>query len=126
MQDNIYGQLIVPVSTLDFWLILLLAPVVALAVDLAFEGFQRRFMPYDYQIIQDMEQSRSNDVVSERWVVTLMILQLLHDVCNHYRKNSRDAIVYVICLSPCYFHMLFACNILQVLSEVRVPRGSDG
>lgn len=65
-EDNIYGQLIVPVSTLDFWLILLLAPVVALAVDLAFEGFRRRFMPYDYQIIQDMEQSRSNDVVSER------------------------------------------------------------
>lgn len=65
-EDNIYGQLIVPVSTLDFWLILLLAPVAALAVDLAFEGFRRRFMPYDYQIIQDMEQSRSNDVVSER------------------------------------------------------------
>ena len=50
---------------LDFWLILLLAPVVTLAVDLAFEGFRRRFIPYDYQIIHDMEQSRSNDVVSE-------------------------------------------------------------
>lgn len=65
-KENIYGQLIVPVSTLDFWLTLLFASVAALAVDFAFEGFRRRFMPYDYQIIQDMEHSGSNDVVSER------------------------------------------------------------
>lgn len=31
--------------------------------------FRRIFMPYDYQIIQEMENCRSNDVVSERCVV---------------------------------------------------------
>lgn len=65
-KENVYGQLIAPFSTLDFWLILLGASVAALVFDFAFEGFRRIFMPYDYQIIQEMENCRSNDVVSER------------------------------------------------------------
>ncbi|XP_057819664.1 phospholipid-transporting ATPase 3 isoform X2 [Cryptomeria japonica] len=56
-EENVYGQLLVPISTLDFWFILCLSPVAVLAADLAFEGFQRIFMPYDYQIIQDEELS---------------------------------------------------------------------
>eukprot|EP01018_Ginkgo_biloba_P031251 Gb_18236 [translate_table: standard] len=65
-EENVYGQILVVVSTLDIWCMLLLAPVAALALDLAFEGFQRRFAPYDYQIIQDGECRLLKDVVPGR------------------------------------------------------------
>jgi len=43
MQENVYGQLIAPFSTLDFWLILLGASVAALVFDFAFEGYTSVF-----------------------------------------------------------------------------------
>ncbi|KAH9288212.1 hypothetical protein KI387_032329, partial [Taxus chinensis] len=61
-EENVYGQLLVPVSTLDFWFMIFLSSVAVLSVDLAIEGFQRRCMPYDYQVIQDVELSLAKDV----------------------------------------------------------------
>ncbi|KAH9327397.1 hypothetical protein KI387_007575, partial [Taxus chinensis] len=52
-QENIYFVIYVLMSTGYFWLSVLLVPLVALIGDFLFQGIQRRFAPYDYQIIQE-------------------------------------------------------------------------
>ncbi|XP_027344947.1 phospholipid-transporting ATPase 3-like isoform X2 [Abrus precatorius] len=55
-QENIYFVIYVLMSTLYFYLMLLLVPVAALFCDFVYQGVQRWFFPYDYQIIQEMHR----------------------------------------------------------------------
>ncbi|TKY58772.1 Phospholipid-transporting ATPase 3 [Spatholobus suberectus] len=43
-------------STLYFYVMLLLVPIAALFCDFVYQGVQRWFFPYDYQIIQEMHR----------------------------------------------------------------------
>ncbi|RDX79899.1 Phospholipid-transporting ATPase 3, partial [Mucuna pruriens] len=60
-QENLYFVIYVLMSTLYFYLALLLVPVVALFGDFVYQGVQRWFFPYDYQIIQEMHRDESDD-----------------------------------------------------------------
>ncbi|XP_055810180.1 phospholipid-transporting ATPase 3-like isoform X2 [Solanum dulcamara] len=55
-QEGIYLVIIVLISTLYFYLTLLLVPVAALFVDFLYQGTQRWFSPYDYQIVQEIHK----------------------------------------------------------------------
>ncbi|XP_020521908.1 phospholipid-transporting ATPase 3 isoform X2 [Amborella trichopoda] len=55
-QENIYFVIYVLMSTFFFYLTLLLVPVVALLGDVIYQGLQRWFAPYDYQIIQELHR----------------------------------------------------------------------
>ncbi|KAH0754009.1 hypothetical protein KY290_024279 [Solanum tuberosum] len=55
-QEGIYLVIIVLMSTLYFYLALLLVPVAALFVDFLYQGVQRWFSPYDYQIVQEIHK----------------------------------------------------------------------
>ncbi|XP_057417723.1 phospholipid-transporting ATPase 3-like [Lotus japonicus] len=55
-QENIYFVIYVLMSTLYFYLTLLLVPVSALFCDFVYQGVQRWFFPYDYQIIQEIHR----------------------------------------------------------------------
>ncbi|XP_029127441.1 phospholipid-transporting ATPase 3 isoform X3 [Cajanus cajan] len=53
-QENLYFVIYVLMSTLYFYLTLVLVPIVALFGDFVYQGVQRWFFPYDYQVIQEM------------------------------------------------------------------------
>ncbi|KAL5554018.1 hypothetical protein UlMin_041419 [Ulmus minor] len=53
-QENIYSVIYVLMSTFYFYVTLLLVPIVALLGDFIFQGLQRWFFPYDYQIVQEI------------------------------------------------------------------------
>ncbi|CAH9146659.1 unnamed protein product [Cuscuta epithymum] len=53
-QKNIYFVIFVLMSTLYFYVALLLVPVAALFGDFLYQGIQRWFFPYDYQIVQEI------------------------------------------------------------------------
>ncbi|XP_054809122.1 phospholipid-transporting ATPase 3-like isoform X3 [Prosopis cineraria] len=55
-QENIYFVIYVLMSTPYFYLTLLLVPIAALLGDFVFQGIQRWFFPYDYQIIQEIHR----------------------------------------------------------------------
>ncbi|XP_059316658.1 phospholipid-transporting ATPase 3-like isoform X3 [Lycium ferocissimum] len=55
-QEGIYLVIFVLMSTLYFYLTLLLVPVAALFVDFLYQGAQRWFFPYDYQIVQEIHK----------------------------------------------------------------------
>ncbi|XP_061338280.1 phospholipid-transporting ATPase 3-like [Gastrolobium bilobum] len=55
-QENIYFVIYVLMSTFYFYLTLVLVPVAALFCDFVYQGVQRWFFPYDYQIIQEMHR----------------------------------------------------------------------
>ncbi|KAE9614624.1 putative phospholipid-translocating ATPase [Lupinus albus] len=55
-QENIYFVIYVLMSTFYFYITLLLVPVAALFCDFVYQGIQRWFFPYDYQIIQEMHK----------------------------------------------------------------------
>ncbi|CAN4124334.1 unnamed protein product [Withania somnifera] len=55
-QEGIYLVIFVLMSTFYFYLSLLLLPVAALFVDFLYQGVQRWFSPYDYQIIQEIHR----------------------------------------------------------------------
>ncbi|XP_019431016.1 PREDICTED: phospholipid-transporting ATPase 3-like isoform X2 [Lupinus angustifolius] len=55
-QENIYFAIYVLMSTFYFYITLLLVPVAALFCDFVYQGVQRWFFPYDYQIIQEMHR----------------------------------------------------------------------
>ncbi|KAL2546820.1 Phospholipid-transporting ATPase 3 [Forsythia ovata] len=55
-QENIYFVIYVLMSTLYFYITLLLVPVAALFCDFVYLGFQRWFFPYDYQIVQEIHR----------------------------------------------------------------------
>ncbi|XLU51003.1 hypothetical protein S245_045817 [Arachis hypogaea] len=48
-------------STFYFYFILLLVPVAALFCDFVYQGVQRWFFPYDFQIVQEMHKNELND-----------------------------------------------------------------
>ncbi|XP_072093011.1 phospholipid-transporting ATPase 3 isoform X2 [Arachis hypogaea] len=60
-QENMYFVIYVLMSTLYFYLTLLLVPVAALFCDFIYQGVQRWFFPYDYQIIQEMHRHDDTD-----------------------------------------------------------------
>ncbi|KAF7829418.1 phospholipid-transporting ATPase 3 [Senna tora] len=53
---NTYFVIYVLMSTVYFYLTILVVPIVALFGDFVFQGVQRWFFPYDYQIIQEMHR----------------------------------------------------------------------
>ncbi|KAI8528438.1 hypothetical protein RHMOL_Rhmol12G0148700 [Rhododendron molle] len=53
---GIYSVFYVLISTVYFYVMLLLVPIVALLGDFLYQGIQRWFFPYDYQIIQEMHR----------------------------------------------------------------------
>ncbi|KAK3038613.1 hypothetical protein RJ639_027276, partial [Escallonia herrerae] len=53
---GIFYVIYVLMSTLYFYITLLLVPVVALLGDFLYQGFQRWFFPYDYQIVQEIHR----------------------------------------------------------------------
>ncbi|KAL2344245.1 hypothetical protein Fmac_005530 [Flemingia macrophylla] len=55
-QENIYFVIYVLMSTFYFYIMLLLVPAAALFCDFVYQGVQRWFFPYDYQIIQEMHR----------------------------------------------------------------------
>ncbi|CAJ1939977.1 unnamed protein product, partial [Sphenostylis stenocarpa] len=55
-QENIYFVIYVLMTTFYFYVMLLLVPVAALFCDFVYQGIQRWFFPYDYQIIQEMHR----------------------------------------------------------------------
>ncbi|KAK1314668.1 Phospholipid-transporting ATPase 3 [Acorus calamus] len=55
-QENIFYVIYVLMSTFYFYLVLLLVPIVALLGDFIYQGVQRWFFPYDYQIVQEMHR----------------------------------------------------------------------
>eukprot|EP00246_Nothoceros_aenigmaticus_P009090 TRINITY_DN2439_c0_g3_i1.p1 TRINITY_DN2439_c0_g3~~TRINITY_DN2439_c0_g3_i1.p1 ORF type:complete len:221 (+),score=10.07 TRINITY_DN2439_c0_g3_i1:39-665(+) len=52
-QDNIYWVIFLLMGTWYFWFTIILVPIVALSGDFLYQGLQRWFFPYDYQIIQE-------------------------------------------------------------------------
>ncbi|KAK4371889.1 hypothetical protein RND71_007273 [Anisodus tanguticus] len=55
-QKNIYLVIYSLMSTFYFYLVLLLVPVAALFGDFIYQGVQRWFFPYDYQIVQEIHR----------------------------------------------------------------------
>ncbi|MQL96868.1 hypothetical protein Taro_029549 [Colocasia esculenta] len=55
-QENIFFVIFVLMSTFYFYLMLLLVPVVALLGDFIYQGVQRWFFPYDFQIVQEIHR----------------------------------------------------------------------
>ncbi|XP_006359578.1 phospholipid-transporting ATPase 3-like [Solanum tuberosum] len=55
-QKNIYLVIYALMSTFYFYLSLLLVPVAALFGDFIYQGVQRWFFPYDYQIVQEIHR----------------------------------------------------------------------
>uniref|UniRef100_A0A803MBN0 Phospholipid-transporting ATPase n=1 Tax=Chenopodium quinoa TaxID=63459 RepID=A0A803MBN0_CHEQI len=60
-QENIFFVIFVLMSTPYFYLALFLVPVVALVGDFLYQGVQRWFSPYDYQIIQEIHRHEPDD-----------------------------------------------------------------
>ncbi|XP_074309802.1 phospholipid-transporting ATPase 3-like [Silene latifolia] len=60
-QENIYYVIFVLMSTPYFYLALILVPIVALIGDFLYQGLQRWFFPYNYQIIQEIHQYEPED-----------------------------------------------------------------
>nr|CAD1822517.1 unnamed protein product [Ananas comosus var. bracteatus] len=55
-QENIFFVIYVLMSTFYFYFTLLLVPIVALFGDFLYQGIQRWFFPYDYQIVQEIHK----------------------------------------------------------------------
>ncbi|KAF3431364.1 hypothetical protein FNV43_RR26095 [Rhamnella rubrinervis] len=55
-QENVYFVIYVLMSTFYFYLTIILIPVVALLGDFIYQGVQRWFFPYDYQIVQEIHR----------------------------------------------------------------------
>ncbi|OVA09139.1 Cation-transporting P-type ATPase [Macleaya cordata] len=60
-QENVYFVIYILMSTIYFYLTLLLVPVLALLGDFIYHGLQRWFFPYDYQIIQEIHRHEPDD-----------------------------------------------------------------
>uniref|UniRef100_A0A2N9EC35 Phospholipid-transporting ATPase n=1 Tax=Fagus sylvatica TaxID=28930 RepID=A0A2N9EC35_FAGSY len=54
--ENVYFTIYVLMSTFYFYVTLLLVPIVALFGDFIYQGVQRWFFPYDYQIVQEIHR----------------------------------------------------------------------
>ncbi|KAI3954059.1 hypothetical protein MKW98_017883 [Papaver atlanticum] len=60
-QENVYYVIYVLMSTIYFYLTLLLVPILALLGDFIYQGFQRWFFPHNYQIIQEIHRHEPDD-----------------------------------------------------------------
>ncbi|KAI9168771.1 hypothetical protein LWI28_001718 [Acer negundo] len=60
-QENVYFVIYVLMSTFYFYFTLLLVPVVALLGDFIYQGVQRWFFPYNYQIVQEIHKHEAGD-----------------------------------------------------------------
>ncbi|XP_065860929.1 phospholipid-transporting ATPase 3 [Euphorbia lathyris] len=60
-RENVLFVIYVLMSTIYFYLALLLVPVVALLGDFIYQGVQRWFFPYDYQIVQEIHRHEPDD-----------------------------------------------------------------
>ncbi|KAH9609171.1 hypothetical protein KSS87_002397 [Heliosperma pusillum] len=60
-QENIYYVIFVLMSTPYFYIALILVPIVSLIGDFLYQGLQRWFYPYDYQIIQELHRHEPDD-----------------------------------------------------------------
>ncbi|CAH8385677.1 unnamed protein product [Eruca vesicaria subsp. sativa] len=58
--ENVYFVIHVMMSTFYFYFTLLLVPVVSLLCDFIFQGVERWFFPYDYQIVQEIHGHESD------------------------------------------------------------------
>ncbi|CAI7924356.1 unnamed protein product [Closterium sp. NIES-53] len=66
-QSNQYWVIYTVMGTAYFWLTLLLVPIAALLPDFLYNGLQRWFAPYDYQIVQeDLKFHSKTDEFAER------------------------------------------------------------
>ncbi|KAJ6323717.1 hypothetical protein OIU76_011083 [Salix suchowensis] len=61
LRENVFFVIFVLMSTIYFYLSALLVPVVALLGDFIYQGIQRCFFPYDYQIIQEIHRHEPDD-----------------------------------------------------------------
>ncbi|GLT86354.1 hypothetical protein SLE2022_044990 [Rubroshorea leprosula] len=64
-QENIYWVIYILMSTAYFYVTLLLVPVAALLGDFIYQGVQRWFFPYDYQIVQEIHRHEPDDSRTE-------------------------------------------------------------
>ncbi|KDP21262.1 hypothetical protein JCGZ_21733 [Jatropha curcas] len=60
-RENVFFVIYVLMSTFYFYLTLLLVPIVALLGDFIYQGVQRWFFPYDYQIVQEIHRHELDD-----------------------------------------------------------------
>ncbi|XP_072977248.1 phospholipid-transporting ATPase 3 isoform X1 [Typha angustifolia] len=60
-QENIFFVIYVLMSTFFFYLTLFLVPIFALFGDFLYQGIQRWFFPYDYQVVQEMHKDDPED-----------------------------------------------------------------
>ncbi|KAL5759658.1 hypothetical protein ACOSQ2_018496 [Xanthoceras sorbifolium] len=61
-QENVYFVIYVLMSTFYFYFTILLVPVVALLGDFIYQGVQRWFFPYNYQIVQEIHSDEPRDM----------------------------------------------------------------
>ncbi|XVF84838.1 hypothetical protein PTKIN_Ptkin17bG0071800 [Pterospermum kingtungense] len=60
-QENVFWVIYVLMSTIYFYITLLLVPIAALLGDFLYLGVQRWFFPYDYQIVQEIHKDEADD-----------------------------------------------------------------
>ncbi|KAJ4711220.1 Phospholipid-transporting ATPase [Melia azedarach] len=60
-QENVFFVIYVLMSTFYFYFTFLLVPVVALLGDFIYQGVQRWFSPYDYQVVQEIHRDDPQD-----------------------------------------------------------------
>ncbi|GAB2280370.1 Phospholipid-transporting ATPase 3 [Dionaea muscipula] len=65
-QENVFWSIYILMSTSFFYLAIVVVPLVALAGDFLYQGVQRWFFPYDYQIIQELHRHEPDDNKSAR------------------------------------------------------------
>ncbi|KAF3533387.1 hypothetical protein DY000_02041156 [Brassica cretica] len=58
--ENVYFVIYVLMSTFYFYFALLLVPILSLLGDFIFQGVERWFFPYDYQIVQEIHRHESD------------------------------------------------------------------
>ncbi|XP_011034150.1 PREDICTED: phospholipid-transporting ATPase 3 [Populus euphratica] len=66
LRENVFFVIYVLMSTFYFYLTVLLVPIVALFGDFIYQGIQRWFFPYDYQIVQEIHRRELEDNTSAR------------------------------------------------------------
>ncbi|CAL1413760.1 unnamed protein product [Linum trigynum] len=61
LRENVYYVIYVLMGTFYFYLTIILVPIVALLGDFIYQGVERWFFPYDYQVVQEMHRNDPED-----------------------------------------------------------------
>ncbi|CAN1321194.1 Phospholipid-transporting ATPase 3 [Linum perenne] len=61
LRENVLYVIYVLMGTFYFYLTIILVPIVALLGDFIYQGVERWFFPYDYQIVQEMHKNDPED-----------------------------------------------------------------